>query len=179
MPVTTIGTTTSGSTQLATGGFSKVSMNNRHESGFTLLELLVTIAIVGILAAIAIPQYNEYRLKAQVVSVAADLRNFRTAFQSFAYIEGEYPSDSHNALPPGGIDQYISPAVFNKDTELGGRYNWEGPDSYPYAGIAIFGGTADVEQFEQLDSTLDDGNLNSGMFRQTPNGRYTYIIEEF
>ena len=63
-------------------------------------------------------------------------------------------------------------------TPLGGNYNWEGPDNYPYAGVAILGATADVGTMEILDAKLDDGDLATGSFRLTPNGRYTYIFDE-
>lgn len=73
---------------------------------------------------------------------------------------------------------YIDPDVWGKTTALGGTYNWEGPDGYPYAGISIFEATASQKDLELLDSMLDDGDLTQGIFRQTPNGRYTYIIDE-
>ena len=45
-------------------------------------------------------------------------------------------------------------------------------------GISFFEFTAPQEDFELLDRMLDDGDLTQGKFRETPNGRYTYIIEE-
>ena len=47
----------------------------------------------------------------------------------------------------------------------------------PVAQVQIFKWAAQKD-FELLDSMLDDGDLTQGKFRQTPNGRYTYIIEE-
>jgi len=53
------------------------------QRGFTLIELMIVVAIIGILAAIAIPQFAEYRVRAFNSTALADLRNIMTAEEAY------------------------------------------------------------------------------------------------
>ena len=68
----------------------------RMQKGFTLIELMIVVAIIGILAAVAIPQYQDYTVKAKLSKVASFADPIKTAIGVFAQENGAYPATASN-----------------------------------------------------------------------------------
>ncbi len=63
----------------------------KNQKGFTLIELLIVVAIIGILAAIAIPQFASYRQKAFDSAAQSDLKTMRTTLEGYFAENYDYP----------------------------------------------------------------------------------------
>ncbi len=109
--------------------------------GFTLIELLIVVAIIGILAAIAVPNFLNAQLRAKISKVEGDMRALATALESYRMDNNWYPPYPHwgghshpsylNALStpvaymssPESVDDPFG-IVVDHDGQIGQRYGY-------------------------------------------------------
>ncbi|MRH77953.1 prepilin-type N-terminal cleavage/methylation domain-containing protein [Spiribacter sp. C176] len=82
----------------------------RTQRGFTLIELMIVVAIVGILASIAIPAYSDYTVRAKVTEAVAAAGAIKTSVADYYYANGELPI-SNSAAGLGIASDYSTDVI--------------------------------------------------------------------
>lgn len=114
-------------------------------------------------------------VSASLIQVAADLKKLEQAILDCKTKLGSYPANVPTGEVPAGMDEFAS--MFKEDTPIGGNYDWEGPDTWGYAAIAIQKPKMSIAKLLELDKKIDDGKLYTGKFRFI-HDNYSWMIEE-
>lgn len=118
----------------------------RSEAGFTLMELLVVLAILGLLAAIATPMVLHYLDYAKVSTAKTEVSNLEASLDLYKYDVGSYPTTEQGlealVSAPQGVDNWNGPYV-KKTTKLtdpwGHRYKYKYPGDHGDYDIYSYG----------------------------------------
>jgi type IV pilus assembly protein PilA len=113
----------------------------RRRHGFTLIELLIVVVIIGILAAIAIPKFQNTKGKANAASLRSDLRNLATAEEAYFYDNSTYTSSL------AAMNVNLSPGViitFGAATAGGWSATVTHPLAYPIQCAMFMGSVAPI-----------------------------------
>ena len=89
---------------------------NRLQQGFTLIELMIVVAIIGILAAVAIPSYQDYTARAQVTEGMSLTSQFKTPLAEYFADNGDFTAASVTSVGGGTLSgKYVDTVAFSNN----------------------------------------------------------------
>jgi prepilin-type N-terminal cleavage/methylation domain-containing protein len=141
------------------------------QRGFTLVELLVVMTVIGIIAGIGVTRYRGARNKATATAIVAEMSAVRTAAFQVASDGHGWPPDSPPGVVPPALAAELGGAF--SFTRAGYQYDWEviGSPLGDWAGLTVR--TVEPELIAIIDRHLGDGTPHSS----TTNA-YTWIFDD-
>lgn len=117
------------------------------QSGFTLIEIMITVAVLGILAAIAVPQYQDFVTRGQLVEASTGLGGFRVQMEQFYQDNRNYGGGSCGVTTPPPYKYFTHSCV---STLAGQGYTATAAGN---TGSRVAGFTFTINQLNQRQTT--------------------------
>jgi type IV pilus assembly protein PilA len=115
---------------------------SHRQRGFNLIELMIVVAIIGILAGIALPAYRDYIIRAKVAEGVVIVAAAREAVTEFRFVNNRWPSDNATAsLSNAIVTKYVKPNVGGMGTPGGIAANCPTGTGVCVGGIGATGGS--------------------------------------
>ena len=93
-------------------------MNRRTQAGFTLIELMIVVAIIGILAAVALPAYRDYTVRAKVSELVLAASSMKLAVAESVNTNGAMPASA--SISSSQVSAYVASVVWaNTNASVG------------------------------------------------------------
>ncbi|MBX2851005.1 MAG: prepilin-type N-terminal cleavage/methylation domain-containing protein [Phycisphaeraceae bacterium] len=147
--------------------------------GFTLMEILIVVVILGVLAAIVIPSFASATEDTRKAAFAQDLRGFEAGILRYEVDHSQFPPDGGSGSVPLGLEPYVNAPKWESGSPIGGVWDNE-TDDVVTAGIGIHfngtGQTRDSIYMTEIDRMIDDGVVTTGSFRAFGDRYYRVIV---
>jgi len=156
----------------------KPHANLKH--GFTLVEILVVVVILGVLAAIVLPQFASATDDARYNAFITDLNALTKAVSAYENIHG-LPPDGDSGVMPTELNIYMSPERYERATPLGGVWDVEVEESGIVLAVGVHfngGQTPSTQVLGRIDAMIDDGDIEAGSFREIAANRYYNVLRD-
>ena len=96
-------------------------LDPRRASGLTLVELMLVVAIIGVLVGIAIPKYNDYQERIKQTQAIHDIQVIQTLIKLYALDSGSYPASLADVRNDGKLDPWGRPYVYQELASVHGH----------------------------------------------------------
>jgi len=161
--------------------FSKLGLRGAvimKKKAFTLIELLIVVAIIAILAAIAVPNFLEAQTRAKVSKTMADIRTMSTALETYAIDHTKYPfdktqEDGFTPKPLNALSWYVSnhitsPVAYLTGNQLTDPFREHRTELIPYH-----------RRYRYIAYGLGDFNLSQGNINTAQNDIYRHGLNVY
>ncbi len=143
----------------------------RKQLGFTLIELMIVVAIIGILMAVAMPAYTDYVRRAKITEATSGLSEMRIKMEQYFQDNRRYDG---TPAPCGAVGTSIAPAATSKHF----IFTCPSPGLTTYTAVAT--GTADMADFTY---TIDQNNVRRTLnlpagWDRTTNGTTCWVMKK-
>ncbi len=159
----------------------KIRNHHNLKKGFTLIEILIVVVILGILASVVIVSVSGVREDSEKAAFVASGRIFAEAAARFHLDHGAYPNDTTPGELPDGYAEYINYTKWLAPTPVGGQWDAELNEDGIISAVGVVFTAANRKSsayMQEIDVAIDDGVLATGYFQRFNANRYFFIVAQ-
>ncbi len=134
----------------------------RLSTGFSLLEIMVVVTVLGIICSLAIPAYKKLIRHTTNSLMSNELRVASGALEYYSVDKGTWPPDGNGGWPSELSGYLPPPDCWNQPTPIGGTWSWALNTDNALASLRINNYTIPEDQVADIDKLIDDGDPASG-----------------